>query len=128
MTVDFILNTGAEILGKKWRAVVIWHLAKGPLRFSQLKALIPGISVKVLSEVLKEMEKDRLITRTQFNSIPVKVVYQIDPRARAIIDANHICTVRIGEYIVANRDMFDMSNEMYEDVQKVLADNPVPTT
>lgn len=126
MPVDFILNTGAEILGKKWRAVVIWHLAKGPLRFSQLKAKMPKISVKVLSEVLKEMEKDHLITRTQYNTIPVKVEYRIHPGAEAIVQANYVCTIRIGEYIVNNRKLFEISDDMDLAIRKVLADNRPP--
>lgn len=127
MPVDYILNTGAEILGKKWRAVVFWYLAKGPLRFSELKRNMPKISVKVLSDVLRDMENDNLILRTQYNTIPVKVVYQVHPDAQAITEANYVCMVRIGQYIVANTERHPVSDEMLVNIKKVLADNPLPS-
>lgn len=126
MPVDFILNTGAEILGKKWRAAVFWHLSKGPLRFSELKRNMPKISVKVLSEVLRDMEADRLILRTQYNTIPVKVIYQVHPDAKTITEANFVYMICIGQYIVANTERYHISDEMLKKIKKVLADNPIP--
>jgi DNA-binding HxlR family transcriptional regulator len=102
MVVSYILNTGAELVGKKWRAVVIWYLIAGPKRFSQLKRDIPDVSVKMLSEVLQEMESNELIVRKQYQTIPVKVTYEIHPEARAFVEANVVCTIRIGEYIIQN--------------------------
>lgn len=120
MVISYILNKGAELVGKKWRAVVIWHLRSGPLRFSELKRKIPEVSVKVLSEVLSEMEDNELIVRTQYTSIPVKVTYQIDPRALDFVEANVMCTIRIGEYIVKNQEKTNTSKEMADAINDFL--------
>ena len=114
--ISFILNTGAELVGKKWRAVVIWHLKGGPLRFSQIKKLIPEVSVKVLSEVLKEMEENMLLVRKQYNTIPVKVTYEIHPDASDFIEANVICTIKIGEYIIRNAKRLHVSKDLLEEL------------
>jgi len=110
--ISYILNTGAELLGKKWRAVIIWYLKDGPKRFSELKKEIPNVSVKVLSEVLKEMEDNDLVVRKQYNTIPVKVTYEIHPDALDIVDANVVCTIRIAEYIVKNSDRLGLTGEL----------------
>jgi DNA-binding HxlR family transcriptional regulator len=111
MFISFVLNLGSELVGKKWRAVVIWHLRNGALRFSELKRLMSGVSVKVLTEVLKEMCFNELIIRTQFNTIPVKVTYQIHPNAVDFVTANIICTLKIAEYIVKNHKRYDISDK-----------------
>jgi len=111
MVVSYILNTGAELVGKKWRAVVIWYLIAGPKRFSQLKRDIPDVSVKVLSEVLQEMETNDLIIRKQYTTIPVKVTYEINPNARSFVEANVVCTIRIGEYIILNHKKLQVPAE-----------------
>lgn len=112
MLVSFVLNLGAELVGKKWRAVLIWHLKDGPLRFSELKRLLPDISVKVLTEVLKEMEENGLIIRTQFNTIPVKVLYQIHPDAADFVDANVGFTIKVAEYMVKNNNRHGITKEL----------------
>jgi len=75
-----MINKGAELWGKKWRGVVLWNLKDGPLRFSQLKAMMLDCSVKVLTETLKDLESNQLIHREVItDSIPVKVIYSIHP-------------------------------------------------
>lgn len=112
MLISFVLNLGAELVGKKWRAVLLWHLKDGPMRFSEIKRLIPEISVKVLAEVLKEMETNGLLTRTQFNTIPVKVVYQVHPDAVDFVDANVVCTIKIAEYVIKNHSRHHITKEL----------------
>lgn len=120
MVISYILNKGAELVGKKWRAVVIWHLSPGPLRFSELRRKIPDVSVKVLSEVLQEMEENELIVRTQYPTIPVKVTYQIHPDALDFVEANVVCTIKIGEYILNNPEKTDTPKEMTEAINAFL--------
>jgi DNA-binding HxlR family transcriptional regulator len=120
MPVSYILNTGAELVGKKWRAVILWHLQKGPLRFSQLRQRIPGVSVKVLSEVLDEMETNELIIRKQYNTIPVKTTYEVHPDAHEFLYANYICTIKIGEYIVHNAERLQVPPDMLLKIQQLL--------
>jgi DNA-binding HxlR family transcriptional regulator len=125
MLISYILNTGAELVGKKWRAVVIWYLKDGPKRFSELKRAIPAVSVKVLSEVLKEMEDNELIIRKQYPSIPVKVTYELHPDAFDFVEANVVCTIKIGEYIIKNHDRLQVPSDTYEALKKWLVKNPL---
>lgn len=123
MVVSYILNTGAELVGKKWRAVVIWYLIAGPKRFSQLKRDIPDVSVKVLSEVLQEMESNELVIRKQYPSIPVKVTYEIHPDARTFVEANVICTIRIGEYMIQNHKKLEIPAETLDKLKLFIKDH-----
>jgi DNA-binding HxlR family transcriptional regulator len=76
----YMINKGSELWGKKWRGVVLWNLKDGPLRFSQLKAMMLDCSVKVLTETLKDLESNQLILREVFSeSMPIKVVYSLHP-------------------------------------------------
>jgi DNA-binding HxlR family transcriptional regulator len=125
MLMSFVLNTGAELVGKKWRAVVIWHLKDGAKRFSELKKKIPDVSVKVLSEVLKEMEDNHLVKRVQYNTIPVKVTYEIHEDATDFVDANVVCTIRIAEYIVKNAVRLDLSNDRLAELVAWVANHQV---
>lgn len=121
MVISYILNKGAELVGKKWRAVVIWHLQDEPLRFSELKRKIPDVSVKVLSEVLQEMESNELLIRKQYPTIPVKVTYQIHPDALDFVEANIICTIRIGEYLVKNAHKMEVPVDMVLEINNFLS-------
>lgn len=128
MVISYILNKGAELVGKKWRAVVIWHLQDGPLRFSELKRKIPDVSVKMLSEVLQEMENNELVIRVQYPTIPVKVTYQLHPDARDFVDANIVCTIRIGEYLLKNAEKMQVPPDMANEITIFLKDRKLPTT
>lgn len=120
MEISYILNKGAELIGKKWRAVVIWHLRDGPMRFSELKRKIPDVSVKVLSEVLQEMEQNGLLIRTQYNSIPVKVTYELNPEATDFIAANLLFTIKVGEYLAKNKDKTGIPEDVAKAINKFI--------
>lgn len=125
MIISYVLNLGAELVGKKWRAVIIWHLKDGPVRFSELKRNIHGISVKVLSEVLKEMEENELLVRKQYSGIPVKVTYEIHANAVGFVEANVVCTIRIAEYISKNHARYKVSGELLEELNTWIKKNKV---
>lgn len=77
---DFTCSIGfaMTVIGSKWRAVILWHIINdSPVRYSVLKAEVPGISHKVFSEELKHLEADHLIERHVFPTIPPKVEYSI---------------------------------------------------
>lgn len=120
MPIAYILNMGAELVGKKWRAVVLWHLQDGPVRFSYLKRNSPGISVKVLSQVLDEMEHNQLILRKQYDTIPVKTTYQIHPDAHDFLLANHFFAIKLGKYIIDNAERLQVSADMLLEIQQLL--------
>lgn len=65
------------VLGGKWKIYIITGLLFGPMRYSDLLRNITGISGKVLSRELKEMETNHLIKRTVSSTQPVKVTYEL---------------------------------------------------
>lgn len=75
---DCSLGFAMTVIGSKWRAVILWHIMKdSPVRYGQLKARIRGISHKVFTGELKQLEEDGLIMRTAYATIPPKVEYTI---------------------------------------------------
>ncbi|SDJ66205.1 winged helix-turn-helix transcriptional regulator [Salimicrobium halophilum] len=73
-------------IGGKWKPVILWHLgADGTLRYNELRRLLPGVSHKVLSQQLKELEEDRFIDRVSYNTIPPKVEYSMTDVGRTIM-------------------------------------------
>ncbi len=66
-----------NILGGRWKSIILYCLSGGKLRFGQLAAYIPTISRKVLTNQLRELESDGLILRKEFNEIPPRVEYEI---------------------------------------------------
>lgn len=59
-----------EIIGGKWKVVILCHLTKGTKRTSELQRLIPEISVRMLTQQLRELEEDGVITREIYKEIP----------------------------------------------------------
>ena len=69
--------TTLMLIGNKWKIFVIQQLMDKPFRFSELRRAIPGISEKVLTDNLRAMEKDGLITRTVFPEVPPRTEYAL---------------------------------------------------
>jgi DNA-binding HxlR family transcriptional regulator len=64
-------------VGDKWTVLIIMLLADGPRRFNELKRMIGGISQRMLTLTLRGLERDGLVTRTMFPTIPPKVDYEL---------------------------------------------------
>lgn len=82
--------TTVQLIGNKWKLLIIRNLLHAPQRFSELKRTIPGISQKVLTDNLRALEADGLIDREVFAEVPPRVVYSISALGdtlRPIIDA-----------------------------------------
>ena len=69
--------TTVQLIGNKWKLLIIRNLLRAPQRFSELKRTIPGISQKVLTDNLSALEADGLIDREVFAEVPPRVVYSI---------------------------------------------------
>ncbi len=74
-------------IGDKWTVLVINTLGPGPLRYSDLQASVPGISQRMLTVTLKELERDGLATRTAYAEVPPRVVYELTDLGRSLLDA-----------------------------------------
>ncbi|MDM5157176.1 winged helix-turn-helix transcriptional regulator [Bacillus sp. DX1.1] len=66
-----------EVIGGKWKVVILCHLTKGTKRTSELKRLMPGITQKMLTQQLRELEVDGVIQRQVYNQVPPKVEYSL---------------------------------------------------
>ncbi|GAY78802.1 MULTISPECIES: winged helix-turn-helix transcriptional regulator [Sporolactobacillus] len=70
----------------KWKIVILYHLGKdGIYRFGELKKLLPHASNKVLTQQLRELEEDELITRTLYPEVPVRVDYEITALGQTLL-------------------------------------------
>jgi DNA-binding HxlR family transcriptional regulator len=116
----YIMNLASKLWGKKWRTVTIWNLRDGPLRFSQLKALVPTCSVKVLSEVLRELERNKLIVRKQYEGIPVKVTYELHPDTVPLIDAQRVYHKALITYFLKHAKRFELPKEIIKELESSL--------
>lgn len=74
---DCAVTSVIELIGNKWKLLILKRLHNGPVRFNELSREIPGISQKVLSDNLKALEADCLIIRTVYPEIPPHVEYSL---------------------------------------------------
>jgi len=64
-----------DIIGGKWKGIVLYHLTQGTKRFNELKKLVPDITQRMLTLQLRQLEKDGLLKRKIYRQIPPKVEY-----------------------------------------------------
>jgi len=79
-----------EIVGGRWKLVILYWLGKGTLRFGELHKRIPGATQQMLTKQLRQLETDGLVTREIFKEIPPKVEYSLTDFGRTfspILDA-----------------------------------------
>jgi len=72
-------------IGDKWSVLIVTRLGAAPLRFNELKREIGGISQRMLTLTLRNLERDGLITRTVFPTIPPRVDYALTPLGRSLL-------------------------------------------
>ena len=74
-----------ELIGGKYKALILWHLAESKLRYSQLRQSIAGITPKMLTQQLRELESKDLIHREVFPIVPPKVEYSLTELGKSLI-------------------------------------------
>jgi DNA-binding HxlR family transcriptional regulator len=97
-------------VGDKWSVLVISLLGEGPRRFNELKRLVEGISQRMLTLTLRGLERDGLVTRTVFPTIPPRVDYALTPLGEQLlapVNALAQWAEAHREQIQAARDRFD---------------------
>lgn len=77
--------TTLEMIGGKYKALILWHLSEGKLRFSELSKRISGATPKMMTQQLRELESDKLIHREIFPVIPPKVEYSLTETGKSLI-------------------------------------------
>ena len=71
---ECLVATTVALIGSKWKLLIIRNLLQRPWRFNELKKDLDGISQKVLTDSLRSMEADGLITRTVYPEVPSRVI------------------------------------------------------
>lgn len=74
---DCPVATTVQLIGNKWKLLIIRNLLNRPWRFNELKKDLEGISQKVLTDSLRSMEEDGIITRTVYPEVPPRVEYAL---------------------------------------------------
>lgn len=74
---DCGIGPAFDVVGGKWKAVILWELRDGPVRFGSLRRQVEGVTEKMLIQQLRELERDGVITRTVFHEVPPRVEYAL---------------------------------------------------
>jgi len=74
-----------DLIGGKWKALILWHLGESTLRFSELKKTLPKITQKMLTQQLRELEASGLVNRFIYTQIPPKVEYSLTPAGKSLL-------------------------------------------
>jgi DNA-binding HxlR family transcriptional regulator len=75
----------SNVISGKWKVLILWHLSIAPHRFSELRGLLTGVSEKVLTAQLRELESDGLLLRKIAQTVPPRVEYRLSPAGEELI-------------------------------------------
>ena len=78
------VETTIAVVGGKWKPMILYALLSGPRRFGELNRLIPGVTQRMLTLQLRELEEDGVIYREVYKQVPPKVEYSLTPFGRTI--------------------------------------------
>jgi DNA-binding HxlR family transcriptional regulator len=81
-----VYHHAIELIGRRWTGAILRAMLTGTTRFSDITAAVPGLSDRLLSERLKELEAEGIVTRTVIPSTPVKIAYELTPKGSALND------------------------------------------
>jgi len=77
-------HAAVELIGKRWTGAILWALIERPHYFAELKACIPGVSDKLLSQRLRELEEEGIVDRSVHPGTPARVSYSLTEKGRGI--------------------------------------------
>ena len=97
-------------IGNKWTLLVIATLHERRMRFTELQQHIPGISQRMLTRTLRNLERDGLVTRTAYGEVPPRVEYELTGIGTTLIDP----AVQLAEWAVEHNPDVDRSQQRYD--------------
>jgi DNA-binding HxlR family transcriptional regulator len=89
---DCPARLAVEVIADKWAVVVVWGLSQGPRRHGELVTLIGGISKKVLTQTLRRLQANGLVTRTEYGGVPPRVDYDLTPLGKTLMEPIRLLT------------------------------------
>src|ERR1700741_3938012 len=78
-----------DLIDGKWKGVVLYHLATGTLRFNELRRRLTGITQRMLTKQLRELEESGLIVRTVYAEVPPRVEYSLSKEGQTLLPVIH---------------------------------------
>jgi len=109
-------------IGDKWSVMIVMLLAAGPRRFNEIRRAINGISQRMLTLTLRGLERDGLVSRTVFPTIPPRVDYELTDLGQSLrkpIEA-------LGEWAFRHRPQIEAARERFDDAPERVADRTAP--
>lgn len=106
-------RTVTEVLarvGDKWSMQVVMSLGSGSLRFNELLRAVAGISQRMLTRTLRNLERDGLVNRTVTPTVPPRVDYALTPLGRSLVEPVSV----LGEWAVANRETIAAARDRFD--------------
>ncbi len=80
------LNDLVDLIGGRWKVLALWRLRDGTMRFGALRKSMPGVTQKMLTQQLRQLEDDRLISRKVFPQVPPRVEYTLTATGEELCD------------------------------------------
>jgi DNA-binding HxlR family transcriptional regulator len=106
-------RAASEVLarvGDKWTVLVVWTLGDGPKRFNELRKALGSISQRMLTLTLRALERDGLVTRTVFPTIPPRVDYELTKLGRSLLTP----VSELGLWARKNRPAIQNARQRYD--------------
>ncbi|MBA3838790.1 MAG: helix-turn-helix transcriptional regulator [Thermoleophilaceae bacterium] len=96
-----LFHRAVELVGKRWTGAILSVLLEGSLRFSEIRALVPDISDRLLSERLKELEAEGIVDREVLDEHPIGVEYRLTAKGEALAPAVAALKSWAGDWLCA---------------------------
>lgn len=103
-------RTSLARIANKWTAMIIIALSRGPLRFGHIRQAIQGISGKVLTDTLRDLERDGIVSRTAFDEMPPRVEYALTELGRTLQEP----LTALGRWAEAHIEEVEYSRNFYD--------------
>lgn len=105
-----IRNVVAQI-GDKWSMLILFALVDGADRFNSIKNRVVGISQRMLTQTLRDLEREGYVTRTVYPEVPVKVEYELTEMGRALVKPLY----QLVSWADTNHDAIKQARQRYDD-------------
>lgn len=102
---DCPVRATLEVIGGKWKPAILYFIEKGICRFGAMHRMLPGISKRMLTSHLRELERDGIIHREVFAEVPPKVIYTLTDLGKTLVPVLS-AMANWGEKLMENKNVF----------------------